>query len=534
MAKLTIDDQVIEVPNGTRLFDACRLARGEDLPHFCYHPDLSVAGVCRLCQVEIEGLPKLTIACNTTVRDGMVVRTRSPRVQQAVKQVLEMHLINHPVDCPICDQAGECGLQDQYMDYGLYESEVAKSDKVLKRKAKIIGPHVILDQERCVLCSRCVRFCEEVTGTGELGIYNRGDRAEIDVAPGVELANNYSLNTVDICPVGALTSRDFRFQKRVWLLRSTPGICPGCATGCNVRLDHAGGRIYRLKPRRNDEVNGPWMCDGGRMTYKDVHADERLIQPLHRREGGLAELPWQQARELFYGLVKPGSVAFAVTDPRQSLEELVLFQRLAGRLVGEAQLAGGVAGEGDAPGDSLLLADDRRPNRRALAWLGLLELPPAALAAALAAARGVLLVYGGDPLAHPDIAAAARRLRIVYLGTHRGATAAAAELVVPLCAWAEKDALWVNRQGRVQRGQRAVAPPGLAREDWRVLVDILAHLGDDPGAADLPALRRVVAQRLQLADADALNLLPATGLVPEVPTVPLQSDAPETAANGGS
>jgi len=515
MAKLTIDGKEIEVPDGTRLFDACRQARGTDLPHFCYHPDLSVAGVCRLCQVEIEGMPKLTIACNTFVRDGMVVHTNNKRVNQAVTQVLEMHLINHPVDCPICDQAGECGLQDQYMDYGLYESEVQKTDKVLKKKAKVIGPHVILDQERCVLCARCTRFCEEVTGTGELGIYNRGDRAEIDVAPGVQLDNNYSLNTVDICPVGALTSRDFRFQKRVWLLKSTPSVCTGCATGCNMRIDHEGGRIYRLKPRRNDDVNRAWMCDKGRMTYKDVHAESRLDRALVRREGRLEPITWREAREQLLGLLKPGGVAYALTDPRQSLEELVLFRRLALHLAGESQLAGGIAGQGYGEGDDLLLSADRRPNRTALRWLDLPEREPAELAAALAGARGVLLVHGGDPLAGPQIAEAARRLRIVYLGTHRSATAEAAELVVPVSMWAEKDALWVNRQGRIQRGQRGVLPPGDSREDWRVLVDVLAHLGQDPGAPGLPALRRLVAGDLGLADEDALNRLPEHGLVPE-------------------
>ena len=229
MAKLTIDGKEIEVPDGTRLFDACTEARGETLPHFCYHPDLPIAGVCRLCQVEVEGMPKLTIACNTMVRDGMVVHTRNERVSKANQQVLEMHLINHPVDCPICDQAGECGLQNQYMEYGLYDAKVQMAEKVNKAKAKVIGPHVILDQERCVLCSRCVRFCNDVTGTGEMGIFNRGDRAEIDTAPGVQLDNNYSMNTVDICPVGALTSRDFRFQKRVWMLKAAEGVCPGCA-----------------------------------------------------------------------------------------------------------------------------------------------------------------------------------------------------------------------------------------------------------------------------------------------------------------
>jgi NADH-quinone oxidoreductase subunit G len=517
MVKLTIDGVEIEVPNGTRLFDACREVRGEDLPHFCYHPDLTVAGVCRLCQVEIEGMPKLTIACNTTVRDGMVVHTRSERVRQAVQQVLEMHLINHPVDCPICDQAGECGLQDQYMDYGLYESEVPQADKVHKDKAQVIGPHVILDKERCVLCSRCVRFCEEVTKTGELGIFNRGDRAEIGVAPGKELANNYSLNTVDICPVGALTSRDFRFQKRVWMLRATSSICPGCATGCNVRVDHEGGRVYRLKPRRNDVVNGAWMCDLGRMIYKDLHTEDRLATAYVRRDGGLVSTSWREARKELLGLAKPGSLAFALADQSASLEELTLFRRLAGCLVGEAQMAGGLAGEGMAEGDEILLDADRRPNRRALIWLGLPEITPADLVAALAEGRGTVLIYGGDPAAQPEIAVALKRLRVIYLGTRRNATAELADLVIPTCMWAEKDALWVNRQGRIQRGQRAIAAPGAAREDWRLLVDVLTQVDTDPEIAGLPALRRLVARELGLPDEDALNRLPAEGLVPQLP-----------------
>jgi NADH-quinone oxidoreductase subunit G len=512
MAKLTIDGHELEVPDGTRLFDACRLARdGRDLPHFCYHPDLSVAGVCRLCQVEIEGLPKLTIACNTTVREGMVVHTTTPRVQQVVKQVLEMHLINHPVDCPICDQAGECGLQDQYMEYGLYESDVEKRDKVHKSKAQVIGPHVILDKERCVLCTRCVRFCDEVTHTSELGIFNRGDRAEIGVAPGVELANNYSLNTVDICPVGALTSRDFRFQKRVWLLRSTHGVCQGCATGCNIRIDHEGGRVYRLKPRRNDDVNGPWMCDLGRMTYKDLHAENRLTRPARGQE----VLTWAQARAALAAALKPGGVALAITSGRQTLEELTLFRRLARKLTGESQVIGGLADEARGEGDDILLSADRLPDREALAWLGLRETGAAAVAE-LAGDRGVVLVYGGDPAAVPELARALQRARVIYLGTHANATAALAELVVPLAMWAEKDGLCVNRQGRVQRFQRAILPPGEAREDWRVLVELLGQLGDDLAVAGLPALRRLVAGELGLEDADVLNNLPVAGLVPRV------------------
>ncbi len=430
MAKLTIDGKEIEVPDGTRLFDACTTARGgETLPHFCYHPDLSIAGVCRLCQVEVEGMPKLTIACNTIVRDGMVVHTRNERVRKASKQILEMHLINHPVDCPICDQAGECGLQDQYMVYGLYDAKVEVPQKVNKRKAKVIGPQVILDQERCVLCSRCVRFCEEYTKTGELGIFNRGDRARIDVPDGVELDNNYSLNTVDICPVGALTSRDFRFQKRVWMLKAAESVCPGCATGCNVRVDYEADRIYRLKPRYNPEVNGRFMCDRGRMAYKPVHAADRLERPAvggrptdwsaaldHVREGGLK-----------LGLV--------LGSAHQSVEEMWLLKKLA-QVAGGAKLSGGLAGSGMGQGDEILLDADHTPNRQGLDVVGLPEHSGAELAKMIRAA-GTVLILGGDPAADDAVAAALKDAKeVIYIGTHANATSALAGVVLAGSMWA--------------------------------------------------------------------------------------------------
>ena len=517
MAKLTIDGQQIEVADGTRLYDACAQVRGEPLPHFCYHPDLPIAGVCRLCQVEIEGQPKLTIACNTIVSDGMVMHTNSERVRRAVRQILELHLINHPVDCPICDQAGECGLQDLYQKSGLYESRVTSDDKVKKGKAVVIGPQVILDRERCVLCSTCVRFCYEVTGTRELGIFNRGDLAEVGVAPGRELANNYSLNVVDTCPVGALTSRDFRFQKRVWLLRSTPSVCPGCATGCNIRIDHEGGRIFRLKPRRNDEVNGPWMCDLGRMLYKTVHDEKRLHRPLLRQDGELRPVAWQEAWQRLEELLQPGQVEVVMASAGQTLEELVLWRRLGRLLVEGDRLLGGLASEGVGKADDLLLAADQTPNRQALRWLDLPEVTPDDLAARLPAGPQVVLVYGGDPAAADTglETALAGCERLVYLGTHLNATARAANLVIPLSTWAEKDGLFANRQGRLQSFRRAIPGPDEVREDWRLLVDLLARHDSSHRLDDLAAVRRLCAGDLNLApDCDLMNLLPA-GLVPE-------------------
>jgi len=516
MAKLTIDGQEIEVPDGTSLFDACEQARGRALPHFCYHPDLSIAGVCRLCQVEVEGMPKLTIACNTTVRDGMVVHTKNERVNRAAQQILEMHLINHPVDCPICDQAGECGLQDQYMRYGLYESEVDMADKVHKRKVQVIGPEVILDQERCVLCSRCVRFTYEVTGTRELGIFQRGDRAEIGVAPGKQLDNNYSVNTVDICPVGALTSRDFRFKKRVWMLKGTPSICPGCATGCNVRLDGEKDILYRLKPRRNDEVNKEWMCDMGRHTYKVVRAEDRLVEPCERRDGERRTLAAPDAVARLKEWIAADGLAFGLASPHASLEELYLFGRLVAHVADGSACAAGVAGHDMGEGDDLLLSADRTPNRKGAAALGLTEVAAGDLAARLAGAGGkTVLVYGGDPASDPALAQALQVCRLVYVGTHDNATAQAAALVIPTATWAEKDGTFVNRQGRYQAFRYAVAPPDGALEDRRLLVDLLHAAGDTDVPRELAAIRDLLHRELGLPDDVNLNRLPATGVVPE-------------------
>jgi NADH-quinone oxidoreductase subunit G len=503
MAKLTIDGKEIEVPDGTRLFEACTEARGEALPHFCYHPDLPIAGVCRLCQVEVEGMPKLTIACNTFVRDGMVVHTKNDRVNKATQQILEMHLINHPVDCPICDQAGECGLQDQYMKYGLYDSKVEMEDKVNKIKAKVIGPHVILDQERCVLCSRCVRFCNDVTGTGEMGIFNRGDRAEIDTAPGVELDNNYSLNTVDICPVGALTSRDFRFQKRVWMLKAAESVCPGCATGCNVRIDHEGGRIFRLKPRYNPEVNGRWMCDKGRMTYKAVHSDRRLADPLK----GEQALKWFEAGPQLGEMLANGKLGLVIASAHQSLEELFLLKLMAG-----GNIVAGPAGADTGDGDDLLLSADRTPNRQGLKLLGIEELDAAALAARISEAEGTILVHGGNPAADEAVAGALAGCGdLVYIGTHANETAAAAALVAPGAAWAEKQGIFVNKQGRLQQFKQSVGRHGNAREDWRILAEAA---GGEDTPASLPAVRAQLAEHLAFGPDIDLNRLPALGFVP--------------------
>ncbi|MAV91947.1 MAG: NADH dehydrogenase subunit [Bdellovibrionaceae bacterium] len=366
MPKCTINGKEIEVPQGTTVIEAFKML-GDDICHYCWHPGLSVAGVCRLCMVHIEGMPKLQIACNTEVRDGMVVTNQTDDVKDTVKWGLDFHLINHPLDCPICDQAGECGLQDQYMKFGKYDPEMAEP-KVKKHKVVDLGPTVVLDSERCILCSRCVRFTEEVTETNELGIFNRGDRAEIGTVQGRPLDNNYSLNTVDICPVGALTSKDFRFRQRVWYLKDSESICPGCSTGCNVKVYFNEEGLWRVKPRYNAEVNGHWMCDEGRNTYKYVNAAHRLKKVKAGQSGD-----WSQ-EEVFPETMKlgekfraaaeknPESIAVLVTGQYTNEEFKNFFEFVADELKVKNIFHWINNPEKFDDFDGLLLRGDKNPN----------------------------------------------------------------------------------------------------------------------------------------------------------------------------
>jgi NADH-quinone oxidoreductase subunit G len=290
MAKIKLNGNEVEVKDGGNLIDEAE-KHGVSIPKYCYHPGLSVAGQCRMCLCEVDGSPKLQIACNTRCKDGMDVVTNSEKVNDAVKTHLEFHLINHPIDCPICDQAGECGLQDYYMKHGKYESAM-EEQKNMKPKVQDLGEHIVLDKERCILCSRCVRFTDEVSKTRELGIFSRGERSVIGTYEDKPLTGNYQVNTVDICPVGALTSKDFRFEQRVWFLEETESVCSGCSKGCNVKVHHKKGRhIYGLKPRYNEEINEWWMCDKGRYTYKQSNFDRRLTKA---KLGGI-DMPFKEA-----------------------------------------------------------------------------------------------------------------------------------------------------------------------------------------------------------------------------------------------
>ncbi|HYB42253.1 MAG TPA: molybdopterin-dependent oxidoreductase, partial [Candidatus Methylomirabilis sp.] len=494
MPKLTIDGKEVEVAPGTNVIEAARQL-GIEIPHYCYHPGLSIAGQCRLCMVDIDKVPRPQISCNMVATDGMVVHTQTERVLETRKSVMEFHLINHPLDCPVCDQAGECWLQIYYMKHGLYDPRMT-DEKVHKPKAVPLGPHVILDAERCILCSRCVRFCDEITGTGELGIFNRGDHSEIGLFPGTALENKYSGNVIDICPVGALTDRDFRFQVRVWYLDTAKSVCPGCARGCNIELHtsrvrphhNRGRRVARVKPRFNTDVNRWWICDDGRYGFRWIDDDSRLTAPLRREGTSATATTWEDAIAALaeaLGRCRPAEVGI-LASPRMSNEDLFLLARLAGdRGIVNRDFRVPPPAPGDE--DNLLIRADKSPNTRGAELCGLLPGPggldaPGMLRAAAQKQLKLLWIFHHDIASIPWSGAEARAAlsgaaTVVFQGTNANATSAQSHLVLPSAAYAERDGTFTNFQGRVQRFRAALAPLGEALPDWEIVARLARALG---------------------------------------------------------
>src|SRR5512139_1673411 len=486
MANVTINGKVVSVPDGTTILNAAK-SIGVEIPHYCYHPKLSVAGNCRMCLVEVEKFPKLQTACSTAVSDGMVVRTDTEKVRKAVTGVLELMLIHHPIDCPICDQAGACGLQNYYMKYGLHKSRFALEDKVHKRKVQDIGGQIVLDAERCILCSRCVRFLDEVTGTQELHFFDRGDHSEISIFPGRPLDNHCTGNLADICPVGALTSKDFRFKCRVWFLSSVNSICPGCANGCNVEAHFKGDILYRFKPRQNDAVNQSWMCDFGRLEYRKAN-EGRLLTPFAQEGGERMVVSWgslvpQVAFRLKETAGKEGADAVAViASPRFSNEELWLVRRIAKELLRTPNLAFTHRVEGDGFQDDFLIKADKTPNTMGARLLGIPEGSAFDdVIERIAAGKVKALLVCGDAIGAFSEAETGQLLSrvpfVAQLGTNEGPVSKAAGAVLPCASFAERGGTFTNHAGRVQRFKAGFPPRGKARNTIETLVSLANRMG---------------------------------------------------------
>lgn len=525
----TTPNPVSGKPEPTTIIQACELA-GVKIPHFCFHPRLPVSGNCRMCLVEfgvpavdrerkpilnpdgtplIRKMPRPTIACATPVSPGMEVYTTTEGVKRTREAVLEFLLINHPLDCPICDQAGDCKLQEYAHQYGQATSHFVET-KNEKPKKRAISSKIMLDNERCVLCTRCVRFTREIAKVPALGILNRGGQNRISNYPGTEFDHNYSLNVVDLCPVGALTSRDFRFRMRSWFLSETPSICPGCATGCNIVIHSRNGQIYRLKPRENDAVNSAWMCDLGRLNYKWVNDSRRLLNVIHEEGDSRIESDWQTTLSQLSAELKAapkGSVAI-LASARQSTEELYLVSKLA-------KLLGAVCDSSPrtAQGDSFLLHSDQNPNSKAIELLGLCAQPP--LSNIPVIVKGIesgqirtLIALGENPLQMGIPQDLLGRLdTFVVCDILGNKSTLLAQYLLPGVSFAEKQGTFINAKGRVQRFGKAFDPLGNARpECWifsRLLSDLTGESWPETAsalfnkmAAELPAFQSMTWDKL--------------------------------------
>ncbi len=470
MPKLVIDGQEVEFQHGQTIIQAA-LKHGIDIPHFCWHPKLSVSGNCRVCLVEVEKIPKLVISCATLASEGMVVKTQSEKTIAARNAVMEFILINHPLDCPICDEAGECKLQDYAYQHSLGESRFVE-EKQHKDKRVPLGPYVMFDAERCISCSRCIRFCDEIAKDPELTFIKRGDRVTIVTYPGEEMDNPYSLNTTDICPVGALTNRDFRFHSRVWDMSSTKSICTGCSRGCNTEVWVRNNQILRLTPRYNEEVNSYWMCDHGRInTWKFVNADDRVSGPQIRRDGSLVKVGWDEAYSAAASALKSivkDEIAF-LGSAFTTNEDNYIFSKFAKSLFGGRHIDF-IRYTDDQFGDDILRNNDVTPNSFGAELVGVSPSKngkkiEGIIEGITSGKIKALYVIEDDPIAtYPELENLFAKLDLLIVhASNYNKTTQFAEVVFPAATFAEKNGTLVNFNGVIQRIRPAVATVELDR-----------------------------------------------------------------------
>lgn len=483
LVTLTIDGKEVSVPKGTNLIEAAKTI-GVDIPHYCYHPDLSIAGNCRMCQVKVEGAPKMEIACNCAVKPGMKVSTQetSKEVADTQAATLEFILINHPLDCTICDQAGHCKLQDYHFAYNAKPSRFLE-DKEHKPKAVPLGPTVTLDAERCIMCTRCVRFCDEVTKTSELGMLNRGDRSVISINPGHELDNPFSGTVVDLCPVGALTHSQWRFNTRIWFTKQTDSICTGCSTGCNVSVASRDGEVVHVKARYNKEVNKEWLCDEGRYGFNRFLPKDRISTPTRNGQ----KILWADALKAFSELQSCDNLV-VIAAPDLLLEEYSLLQEIILKNFKHVSKAIAYRERPLSELESHLISPDYAANFKSAEYSGFVSGNLAAdYEVALAKIRhgqasGVLFV-GDRSIIPEDIDAQfvsglkAAKISIGMLSSSTSELAAHSQVILPARVILEKSGLLMNRKGRLQYTQRVVEPPKGSEPEWRILLRVGNLLG---------------------------------------------------------
>jgi len=518
LLNVQVDGVWLQFPKGLNAVEVARRAQ-KFVPHYCYHPKLSISGNCRMCLIEVgspkldaerkpvmaaDGKPEISwmprpqIGCALLIAEGMAIRTESPIVDECRKGVMEFLLINHPLDCPICDQAGECKLQEYSVQYG-NEASRFTDDKVKKPKRVDIGERIVLDDERCIMCSRCIRFSKEMVHDDVLGFIDRGSHTTLAVHPGKRLDNNYSLNTVDICPVGALTSKDFRFQMRVWFLKETKSICTGCATGCNTLIGSREQLVYRQTPRENEEVNSQWMCDQGRLGFHYIHLPERLTEPVAKIGQGKLPTPWT---ELIPNLaaqlrgLSPSKIAI-VASGRLTNEEAFLLSQIRRTLGGDEVLCDIVPRTGEA--DGILRSADLNPNTKGVELFGLSDGGKTLGRIRHGVDTGrieALLVF------HENLAGDAKwpissiqNIKLLAVQSILPCpTSDLADYVLPGASFAEKRGSMINGAGRLQRLNKAISVPGNAMDDFQILLQLKSALGGGNGIHSIEEVFKAMAE----------------------------------------
>ncbi len=484
MAKVTIDGIEVEVKDGINIVEAAKAA-DVHVPHFCYHPSLSVVGQCRMCLVEIEGMPKLQAGCSTPIKDGMKVHVYNEKVDKARKGQMEFLLINHPLDCPICDKAGECPLQDYSFNYGSVTSRYGEFKRTypgMDRTA--IGPHVIQNMNRCIHCTRCIRFCEEITETNELAFFKRGASTEVGVFPGIPIDNWMSACVTDICPTGALTTREFRFESRVWNLDSTESVCNGCDVGCNIFVEQRQGKIYRYKPRVNPEVNDYWLCDYGRFSHERYETD-RVVVPKALRDDYLGVSTWDEALDAVTEALTPRGALTVIASAQLTNEEAFLLSRvfgegLNGKLLSFVDAIGPIKMKSRT---EWLTGTQAGPNFRGVTAAIGNDGTSSVESLMNNGADGVDVLYITEAnfsarTMDPAVIANLRKARVLIVHAWENhPLAEVADVVLPSCIFAEKEGTFTNLQERVQRIHVAYPPKGEALPDWDIFRRIGQRLG---------------------------------------------------------
>lgn len=491
MAFIKIDDKELQIPNGTTILEAAKQVDIE-IPHYCYHPSMTIVASCRMCLVKVQGMPKLTPACSTRVgempaekkADGkydMVVFTREAEVKGAQESVLEFLLLNHPVDCPECDKAGECLLQDYSYEYGKDHSRFDFAKRVPPRKD--LGPNMLLITTRCILCSRCVRFTQEISGTNELMVRDRGYHSEIDLFPGQSLDNKLSMNTADICPVGALVTKDFLFKPRNWRYEKTQSVCPGCSVGCNIQIEYLedNNQINRIKPVYNADVNEWWMCDDGRLLYHTYKKLERLEYPMLRKDGQMQRGHWRLTMKAVAAKLKEFSadeIAF-VGSGYATNEENYLLQKIAreGVKTGKVALDDTFYREEDIVYKKFTIKGEKLPNYRGASDMLKTDMDFSGVLKEIDKGNIKALYYlGGSPLftlAESDLEILKKLDYLVVQDIQRTPLTDIAHAVLPGASAYEKEGTFTNYKNRVQRLRPAVLPPMAAKTDFEILQELL-------------------------------------------------------------